>query len=197
MKTSVLLAILAVVALGVALHVFSKPPYPMTEQDAKNFFLEDLKGKYPSADIREVMAITNATDSSGAQYYQLKARVTNGLGTPCPERIHLYYDYPPKNFVSQPEFITKGCKVCINEPVCTLAFPEEAVIASHTYGGAEKIEQFIRDNSDALAKPEFMDSFGNHSGVWLVKWSSQSNPSSSYSVILSKTGNRVLEVIRH
>jgi len=196
MKTSVLLVIFIAVALAVAFYVFSKPSYPMTEQDAKNFFLEDLKEKYPLADVREVMAITSATDSSGAQYFQLKARVTNGLGTPCPERIHVYYDYPPKNFVSQPEYITKGCKVCINEPICTLAFPEEVVIASHTYSGTGEIEQFIKSNADALAQPEFRESFGNHSGVWLVKWSSQSNPSTSYTAVLSKTGNSVLEVIK-
>gem|GEM_PF-362234 len=196
MKTSVLVVILIAVALAVAFFIFSKPAYPLTEEDAVKFFLEDLQEKYPSADVREVIEISPVTTSNGEPYYQLKARVTNGLATPCPERIHVYYDYPPKNFVSQPpEYITKGCEVCINEPVCIIAFPEEAVIASHTYIGAEAVSDFIKQNSDAAAEPVFADEYGEYSGVWLVKWASSSS-SISYIVVLSKSQNTVLEVIQ-
>ena len=193
MKTTVLLVILIAVALAVAFFIFSRTSAP-SEEDAKKFFLEDLQGKYPSADVREITDITNATGSDGKPYFQLKARVTSGINTPCPERVHVYYDYPPKNFVSQPpEYITKGCKVCLNEPVCVLAFPEEAIIASHTYEGAEAVAQFVKSNADAKAGASFQDSYGDYSGVWLVSWSSAS-ANSSYQVAVSKTQNKVLEV---
>ncbi len=195
MKTTALLAILIAVALAVAWFIFSKPAYPLTGQDAKKFFLEDLQSKYPSADVREVTDITNATGADGNPYFQLKARVTNGLSTPCPERIHVYYDYPPKNFVSQPpEYITKGCQVCINEPVCVIAFPEEAIIASHTYPGTENVSKLIRQYSDAAPSAEYQESYGDYSGVWLVGWSSLKS-SVGYKVIVSKTQNKVLEVM--
>jgi hypothetical protein len=193
MKTSVLLVLLLAAALAIAFFVFYKPSYPMTEQDAKRFFLEDLREKYPGADVREVMEILPLTAQDGTPYYQLKARVTNGMSTPCPERIHVYYDYPQKNFVAQPpEYITKGCKICINEPNCIIAFPEEAIIASHTYPGAEAAAKFITDHADAKADaPSSLENYNGYSGVWLVRWSSASS-GTSYSVMVLKTQNKVV-----
>ncbi len=193
MKTSVLLLLLIGVALAISFYVFLKPAYPMTEADAKRFFLEDLKEKYPAADVREIMEIISLTAQDGTPYYQLKARVTTGIYSPCPERIHVYYDYPPKNFVSQPpEYITRGCQICINEPNCIIAFPEEAIIASHTYPGAEKVANFIRNNADAAAElPVSLDSYNGYSGVWRVKWNSASS-GGSISVIVLKSQNKVL-----
>jgi len=192
MKTPVVLALLIIVALAFAFIIFSKPAYPMSEADAKKFFLEDLKEKYPYADMREIVEIIPQTTADGTTYYQLKARVTNGMDTPCPERIHVYYDYPPKNFVAQqPEYITRNCKVCINEPICILVFPEEAIIASHTYNGTEKVAQFIKENSDVHAAAQFMDSYGDYAGVWKVRWTSASS-SMAYVVVLSKSANSVI-----
>ena len=189
MKTAVLLVLLIAVALAISLFIFSKPSYPMTQDDAKKFFLEDLREKYPGADVREIMEILPQTAPDGTPYYQLKARVTSGIFSPCPERVHVYYDYPPKNFVAQPpEYITRGCKVCINEPNCIIAFPEEAIIASHTYSGTDAVEQFIKDNSDARAEATF-----DGAATWTVTWSSASS-GKGYIVGISKSENKVLFV---
>ena len=194
MKTTVLLAILVAIALAVAWFIFSKPAYPLSEEDAKKFFLEDLQGRYPSADVREVTEIIPLTSTDGSPYFQLQARVTNGMSTPCPERIHVYYDYPPKNFEAQPPaYITKGCKVCLNVDVCVLAYPEEAIIASHTYPGAELVGDFVRQNAEAEASPQYFENFENQTGVWQVNWSTPS-AGTAYEVLLSKNQNRVLEV---
>lgn len=196
MKTTALLVILVAIALAVAWFIFSKSSYPLTEQDARKFFLEDLKEKYPAADVREITQITNLTTSEGKPYFQLQARVTNGIATPCPERIHVYYDYPPKNFVAQPpEYITKGCKVCLNEPSCPIAFPEEAIIASHTYSEAADVAAFIKANADAKATAEFASTYETYSDVWVVGWSSNST-GTGYKVVLSKAQNKVLEVTK-
>jgi hypothetical protein len=194
MKTAMLIILLAIVAFAAIYFVFSKPAYPLSEEGAKSFFLEDLKEKYPAADVREIMEILPATASDGSPYYQLKARVTNGLATPCPERMHVFYDYPPKNFVAQqPEYITRGCKVCIDSPICILAFPEEAIIASHTYNGTEEVTAFVKGNSDAKAEASFLDTYSGTTGAWMVVWSSATN-NVSYGVVLSKTQNAVLSV---
>ena len=194
MKTSALLILLAIVALIAAYAVFSKPSYPLSEEDAKKFFLEDLSSKYPVAEVREVMEIIPGTASDGSPYYQLKARVTNGLYTPCPERMHVFYDYPPKNFVAQPpEYITKGCRVCLDSPRCIIAFPEEAIIASHTYNGTGDVEAFVKGNSDARATAVYFDTLDGQAGVWRVSWASGTN-SASYEVFLSKSQNAVLSV---
>jgi hypothetical protein len=194
MKTAVLIILLAIVAFAAIYVVFSKPSYPLSEEGAKSFFLEDLKEKYPGADVREIVEILPATASDGSPYYQLKARVTNGIATPCPERMHVFYDYPPKNFVAQqPEYITRGCKVCLDSPTCILAFPEEAIIASHTYNGTGEVTAFVKGNSDARAEAVFLDAFDGTVGAWKVTWSSATNPV-SYEVVLSKTQNSVLSV---
>ena len=194
MKTVVLIILLAIVAFAALYFVFSKPAYPLSEEGAKSFFLEDLKEKYPGADVREIMEIFPATASDGSPYYQLKARVTTGVATPCPERMHVFYDYPPKNFVAQqPEYITRGCKVCLDSPTCILAFPEEAIIASHTYNGTEDVAAFVKGNSDARAVALFLDTYEGATGAWRVTWSSDTNPV-SYDVVLSKTQNSILSV---
>jgi len=190
MKTTVLLVLLIALALAAAWFVFSRPSYPLTQDDAKKYFLEDLSSKYPNADVKEITEISPLTAQDGSPYYQLKARITNGLSTPCPERIHVYYDYPPKNFVAQPpEYITRGCKVCLNVDTCTLAFPEEAIIASHTYAGAEMVSQFVKDSSDAKAVASF-----DGTDTWTVVWHSASS-GAGYTVELSKSQNKVLSVV--
>jgi hypothetical protein len=195
MKTAVLIILLAIVAFAAVYFVFLSPAPPLSQESAKAFFLEDLQGKYPNADVREVMEILPATASDGSPYFQLKARVTTGLYTPCPERIHVFYDYPPKNFVAQPpEYITRGCRVCLDTPTCILAFPEEAIIASHTYNGTEAVAAFVKGNSDAAVQATALDTYGNHSGVWLVQWSSASS-GKGYTVVLSKSANKVLDVV--
>ena len=196
MKTMALIILLAIVAFAAIYLVFSKPSYPLSEEGAKSFFLEDLKEKYPTADVREVMEILPATAADGSPYYQLKARVTNGIATPCPERMHVFYDYPPKNFVAQqPEYITRGCKVCLDTPTCILAFPEEAIIASHTYNGTDEVAAFVKGNSDAKAEALFLDAYNGTVGAWKVTWSSAINHV-SYEVVLSKTQNSILSVKR-
>jgi len=194
MKTVALIILLAIIAFAAVYFVFSKPAYVLSEESAKSFFLEDLKEKYPGADVREVVEIIPATASDGSPYYQLKARVTTGIATPCPERMHVFYDYPPKNFVAQPpEYITRGCKVCLDSPTCILAFPEEAIIASHTYNGTSEVAAFVKGNSDARANALFLDTYDGAIGAWKVTWSSATNPI-SYEVVLSKTQNSVLSV---
>lgn len=189
MKTAVLLALLVAVALAAAWFVFSRPAYPLTQADAQKYFLDDLQQKYPNADVREITDIRPLTAPDGSPYYELQARVTNGLYTPCPERINIYYDYPPKNFVAQqPEYITRGCQVCLNVNVCTIAFPEEAIIASHTYNGTEAVAQFILSNSDAKAQASF-----DGNDTWAVSWASAST-ANGYVVQVSKSQNRVLSV---
>lgn len=162
----------------------------VSAEDAKKFFLEDLAQKYPDADVREIIESSLLVGNDSQQYYYLKAKVVRNAFTPCPERIHIYYNYPPQNFVAQPpEYITRGCRVCINEPVCLLAFEEDAVIASHTYGGAGEVSEYLGDYPDAVP------SVRSGSGVWEVQWDSQSAPY-SYKIVLSKSGNRVESVER-
>jgi hypothetical protein len=137
--------------------------------DASKFVMEDLHSKYPSADIA-IMSITPKTSDAGTHYLEVKARVTQNAQGPCPERSHIFYNYPVQNFVpQQPEIITSSCHVC-TEGLCNLAFPEEAIIASHTLKGTEAVQAYIN------AEPGALPSVKENVDSWLVRWASPASP---------------------
>lgn len=181
-----LIAISAILVLSLSRSIDN-----MRTEDAKKLFLDDLQRKYPNADVREVFEITPQAGKNGT-YYTLKARVSSNLIYPCPERLHIYYNYPPQNFVTQPaDIITKDCKLCINEPTCILAFEEEAIVASHTYPNTDTIASYIRAYPDAIPTASFASEYDIYKNVWIVKWDSKSAPY-SLKVLLSKTEKKPL-----
>jgi hypothetical protein len=170
----VLLIAIALLAQAVG---FFKPN--VQSADASAFVLEDLKVKYPNADIG-ILDTKEMLNNNNEKYYEVKARVTTGLYSPCPVRVHIYYNYPVQNFVPQPaDVITQNCAVC-TEGTCALNFPEEAIIASHTFKGTEAVASFVSSQSAVPTVQDLGDS-------WLVKWDSVSSPY-YYSVVLDKGG---------
>jgi hypothetical protein len=136
--------------------------------DAKAFIIEDLNHTYPGADI-EILEVNEKFNEKNERYYQVKAKVTLRQNSPCPERIHIYYNYPEQNFVPQtPEYITKNCVVCKETP-CKLVFPEEAIIASHTSKGTEDVHEFVTKYKDAKAFAS------ENATTWVVLWVSNSS----------------------
>jgi hypothetical protein len=178
-----ILALILVIAVLVKLIEFFQ--VNVVEADASKFVLEDLRSKYPQVDPAkdiEIMTIIQKTNQNGQRYFEVKARVTEGAGTPCPERSHIFYNYPAQNFVPQlPEVITSGCRVC-TEGICTIAFPEEAVIASHTFNGTGEVSGYLRLFPDAV--PSVME----QEDAWKVAWSSPS-AEYSYEMVLRRDGN--------
>ena len=81
--------ILAIIAL-VGLIEFFHPD--VQEADASKFVVEDLHSKYPDADI-EAITITEMYNDNNEKYYEIKAKVTKDPLTPCPERMHIFYNY--------------------------------------------------------------------------------------------------------
>jgi hypothetical protein len=186
LRRELLLIIVLLIAIALLARAvgFFKPN--VESADAAKFVLEDLAVKYPNADA-SILDTKQMFNSQGDKYFEVKARVTEGFYTPCPEREHIYYNYPVQNFVPQPpDVITRGCSVC-TEGTCILNFPEEAIIASHTFSGTEAVSSFIKTWS---AVPAVQD-LGTE---WLVKWDSASSPD-YYSVSLDK-GGEVLNVVR-
>jgi hypothetical protein len=163
-----LMLILAlVVVIAVLVKVIEFFQVDVVEADASKFVLQDLRSRYSDAEIG-IMTITPKTNPGRDRYFEVKARVTEYADSPCPERSHIFYNYPAQNFIAQPaEVITDGCEVC-TEGICTVAFPEEALIASHTFAGTETIHAFIEANDDAIP------SVFEKEESWTVKWDSES-----------------------
>jgi hypothetical protein len=184
-RRELLLILILILVIAVLVKLVEFFQVNVEEADASKFVLEDLKSKYPGADI-SIMTITPKTNEQGGKYFEVKARVTQFADSPCPERSHIFYNYPAQNFVPAPtEAITRNCKVC-TEGICTIAFPEEAVIASHTFPGTEKIQQFLAVNQDALP------SVSEQADSWVVTWDSQ-GIGQFYLVEIHRDG-RVLEI---
>lgn len=173
--TAVLLIIVIVLILGTKFYTGT-----FENSDAKKFVIEDLRAKYPGADKIEIVSYEKKSSDMG-EYYVIKASVSEGLTTSCPKRTHFYYNYPLQNFVpAPPEYVVRNCKVCENNRPCVIAFPEEAIIASHTFPGSEKVHKYILDNKEASP------SVTKSTQGWNVVWTSSLNY--SYNVLVAENG---------
>lgn len=175
--------IIVLFLLILALLVIAGPFFKTTSDlsDVKSFVIEDLKTTYPNAEI-EIISTKEKTTDNGGQYYEIKAKVIKGQGTACPERTHIYYNYPEQNFVPKtPEQVTSNCKVSCTEGTCNLVFPEEAIIASHTITGTEDVHTYL------MAHPDMKATATETASGWAVTWIS-SDGMSNIEVQLSKSG---------
>lgn len=169
--------VIIVILLASAVTIFE---VRVEQSDATRFVLSDLQDKYPSAD-NEIISVEEKTNEQGGKYFYIKARVTDRAASPCPERMHVYYNYPEQNFETEPtEYVVVNCQVCAQEP-CILVFPEEAIIASHTLEDGEPVSQFIYTFPSAY--PVVEETFSG----WYVTWDS---PISTYyyAVVVSREG---------
>jgi hypothetical protein len=160
----------------------------VTLAGARSFVEDDLRAKYPDAEVREII---DMTQTEGSWY--VKARVTYNFSTACPVRIHVYYDYPKKGFIeSPPEYITKDCRVC-TAGQCIIATPEEAIIASHTMASSELAQAYIIAHSDAKPDAKFYAEYVDpetstkYKNVWIVKWFSSKTNYATF-VLISNSG---------
>lgn len=177
--------IIGLVVIGiVALWYAANKPQQTTEYDARNFVLNDAKTRFPEAEV-SVLSV-NYTGNS----WKIKVKATTSPDSECPERVHLYYDYPSMKFETQPpEYITKNCQVCINAPDCVLIFPEEALIASHTFPGTSQTAAFLRQHPGATGTAEFMETYGQQARVWYIQWK---GGGATQTIVLDEKG-KVLE----
>ncbi len=191
MKSHTLLIILVIIACF-ALFSFSQIFSKSSEADAKKFFEEDLAESYPYADLREIISVQKH-DSSSGEYYILKASVSSGLSTACPERLEVEYHYPSRNFLKRDDKVVYGCKVCMDASQCHISYMEEAIIASHTYEGTEKVKSYIMKYSNAKPQVEFLSNYNSEKNVWYVKWDCED---SSYlmDVYLPQNGAKAISV---
>ena len=180
LKREVLLIFVLLIMIVVLVRAVDFFSITVEQGDAAQFVLEDLQVKYPDSDVAILETSEMMNNATGLGYFEIKAKVTQGLETPCPRRVHIYYHYPVQNFVPQPaDVITQDCRVC-TEGTCILNFPEEAIIASHTFEGTEDVSMFIVQASAAPSAQD-MDDF------WRVRWDS-AEASFFYDVDVGKDG---------
>lgn len=181
LKREVLLIFVLLIMIVVLTRAVDFFSITVEQGDAAQFVLEDLKVKYPEADVAILETREMINNATGSSYFEIKAKVTQGLKTPCPRRAHIYYNYPVQNFVPQPaDVITQDCGVC-TEGTCILNFPEEAIIASHTFEGTEDVSMYIVQAS-ATPSATDMDDF------WRVRWDS-ADASFFYNADVGKDGD--------
>ncbi|MFH1520532.1 MAG: hypothetical protein ABID61_02725 [Candidatus Micrarchaeota archaeon] len=183
-RREVLLIILLLLVIVVLVKLIEFFQISVVEADASNVVQEDLISKYPTADIG-IMSIVPKEGPSG-KYFEVKAKVTSNAESPCPERTHIFYNYPAQNFVPQtPEVITSNCVVC-TVGICTIAFPEEAIIASHTLYGTGQISTYLLNNPNAIPTVK------EKSDSWEVIWISQT--ADNYYVLDIHRNGSVLDI---
>jgi hypothetical protein len=180
----IVLLIVAAVIIAVSMKFYETK---VLSDDAEGYVLEDLWAKNPNADSVGIIAWESRINVDGSSYFEIKASASEGLSTPCPKRTHYEYFYPEQNFVpNQPERVVSGCTVC--EGVgCVIAFPEEAIIASHTNSGTSAVQGYIQRYGDAAPSVKLEE------GGWTVTWRS---PSAPYGYEVEMQGNGDISSIR-
>lgn len=175
-----IVVLLAIIVVLVSISSFFK--LDVEESDAKRFVQEDLEQKYPQ-DETEILTIFEKKDETGQNYFELKVRITKNAESTCPQRKHTYYYYPKQNFVNPPdEVITSGCEICTGtNRACIIIFPEEAIIASHTFAGTEEVAELIGQQSVTHTVLETAN-------TWVVEWKDTSGKV-LYTVTVAKNGN--------
>ena len=170
-----------VILLAAALTYFS---VNVESADAGKFVLEDLRTKYPKADI-EVLEVKEKFNADNKKYFEVNARVTEDYESACPKRSHIYYNYPVQNFVPSPaeKITTSSCTVCTSGS-CIINYPEEAIIASHTLAGTSEVHSFIQTQVAASVSSSTVGSY------WLVRWSAP-NITYLYEVKIAMNGTVV------
>ena len=171
------------IAIILLIVILPKPKGKIDEGAAPKFVLDDLHHKYPNANI-SILEVQEKRNKNNETYYMVKAKVVLDPNTPCPKRMHIYYNYPEQNFVPQPPDIitSKSCKIC-GTGICTIIYPEEAIIGSHTLKGTEDVEQFLEEYPASF--PKVKEENTNKGKVWNVNWT---NKDKWIDVVLSMNG---------
>ncbi len=191
MKKEAFLILLIIVAVALLLS-FSRLFGTNTAEDARKFFAEDLQDSYPDADLRVINNVTKVGDGPDA-YYSLTASVSSNLSTPCPERLEVEYYYPQRNFVKRAQKVVYGCKVCINTPKCVITYPEEAIIASHTYEGSQVVKDYLAQYPHAVPNATLLADLAGTPNVWEVDWTDPAAPR-GLRVLISQRSNDIVGV---
>ncbi len=181
------------ILVSICLLFFYDWSAPITEKDAETSVLEDLEAKYGEDAELEIISIAEnqPVEEGKGKYFTIKARVTLSPSSKCPERIHLYYNYPEQGFVTQPpDYITKNCEICVDQPMCYLIFNEEAIIASHTINGTENVKQYLNQYPNAKST---ISAPTNGQDNWIVTW--DSDTSEFYYVVELTRNAQLIDVI--
>ncbi|MCD6227414.1 hypothetical protein J7J90_02885 [Candidatus Micrarchaeota archaeon] len=158
--------VLFLLVFGVVLVVFLYPnEKTYTKEDVRAMILDDLANKYPASQYNNSVEYGILEVNKTENGWYVKAKVSLYNNTPCPELVHLVYNYPKTNFVPEPpKRIVYDCVPCYDYTKCTLLFKEQAIIASHTLPGTEKVKSFLVSN------PHAVPSVLHPSGYWIVTW---------------------------
>jgi len=185
------------VALFLLLSGCTQPNEQMTQDRAVALVKEHMQVQYPGS----TTDVFNVTSQDGS--WKMTSKVIYGANTPCPDLSIVVYEYPKFGFVPRDQNnITSNCQLlgCKDIPVCRIAMPEEAIIASHKLNNVSEVDSFVNDfgysnvRVDAAFYNSYFEPKTNYTypSVWVVRWSS---PNADYSIrlILNQTGGKVID----
>ncbi len=180
-KKEIWLIFILIVIIAILVSFISFFNVNIEQADAKRFVQEDLRAKFPNAET-EILSVIEKKDDKSQKYFEIKAKVTKFANSACPERLHTYYNYPKQNFVAPPdETVTTNCSVCSDSSKqCVIAFPEEAIIASHTFKGTEEVSRFVNNKVSVVPTVR-------QASNWIVTWNSDIS-SFFYEIEIGKNG---------
>ena len=153
---------LAVVTVLILAGIFLLPNVSQilsrSSENPTELVLQDARTKNPGSEVILKDSMVNGSDTVVELYLITHKR------TDCPERVLLTYRYPSNHFTPLVTEITTGCSICKGER-CIIAFPEEAVIASHRFN--PQVKAFITRSTNPVPTVEPVED------GFRVKWTNE------------------------
>ena len=136
LKVGVLIVVLVVVISVVWLLASHQKSGQLTQSQAEQLVLSDVKQSNPNATI-SVVSVTNSPLEANS--WQITLSVTYNGSRPCPTLLIEGFDYPATGLVpSTDNLYTKGCVIygLSNAPSYVISSPEIAIVRSYTANSA-------------------------------------------------------------
>jgi hypothetical protein len=132
------------------------------QESIENAIIEDASQRFRGADIIDIAYLTKRDNNE-----VVVLRVTYNYSSVCPKRQHVYYSYPEGRFIpSYPVEVITTCDLCKNN-ACTIAYEEEAIIASLNIKGTEAVRDFVITEKARPLPRKIGDD------IWKVSWITQ------------------------
>ena len=190
---------IAVAAFGISSLLHSSHSRGVTEAQAEQFVLNDLKQASPGANIT-VINVTNSTLKAGS--WSVTVSVVYNPTSPCPTFLIEGFDYPAVTLVPSVEVLyTSNCEVygLANAPSYVISAAPVAITRAYDFGNATILNYIGANMNSVTAHAAFYSvlpanatplgtQFNN---TWLVEYSAPGAPTSLY-VLMDKSGTTLL-----
>ncbi len=195
------LVIVAVIAtaFGISSLLRGAQGQSVTQAQAEQFVLNDLRQSSPGADIT-IINVTSSTLKAGS--WDVVVSVVSNATTPCPTFLTEQFDYPAVTLVpSVEDLYTSGCKVygLANAPSYVISAAPVAITRAYDFGNSTILDYIGAHMNDVVVHARLYTVLNasatplarQFNDTWLINYSASGAPVSLH-VLMDRSGISLL-----